>query len=171
MSRPLPLVGDFIVIRSDGIVARLIQLLTFSTYNHVAGYVGVRDGVPTLMEANPSGLALVPLSKYDGYDYVVSRYHLSDEQRAAVVAFWLSIVGQQYGFLDIVAMAFTRLGFKSQWLVNLAKKQGHLVCSQTASKAYEQVGLHIYQPPETDWWAQSPGDLAKDILIELDWAS
>lgn len=159
--------GDYLSIHTTGWAALGIQVGTRSWFNHAAVYVGLEAGVPTIVEARPDGVHYAPLSDYDRLSYVVSRIPLTPWQRAKIVSAAGRLVDAHtgYGWLDIVALAAVQLHRCPQWLRDRAKRDDRLVCSQVVTACYQAAGLSII--PDTDPWAVTPGDLAREELVEL----
>ena len=165
MSTPQP--GDYLVIKSHGWAARLIQIGTRSRWNHAAIYVGLRNGVPSIVEAKPSGVGFSPLSNYHREDYVVSKRNLTSWERIKVVGGAARLVKKRtkYGWLDIVALSAVQLNACPAWLRSIAKNDDRLVCSQVVSACWAKAGVEAV--PNKDPWAVTPGDLADEELVEL----
>ena len=77
----MPAPGDFCVVATNGIMARLIRLVTRSTVNHA--FILVAPG--RIIEAKPAGAAESNLAKYDGMLQVWSDMDLSPTVRAAII--------------------------------------------------------------------------------------
>ena len=166
-----PAEGDYLVIRTHGIVAEGIRLAcaiggTWSAYNHAAIYVGVVNGIHSIVEANPSGVQVSPLSSYPFDDYVISRLPLSPWERAKVSTAARSYVGTPYGWLDIVALGAVQLHHCPTWLRVRAERDDRIVCSQLVTACYEAAGITVV--PGKEPWAVTPPDLAQADLVELD---
>ena len=157
-----PRPGDFIVFKTNGWAARLIQVGTRSRWNHAAIYIGYELGVQTIIEAQPKGVRRSRLSDYPVGTYVVSHGDTSPWQRAKVVKYARAQIGTGYGWLDIVALALVNLGIRPKWLDNYAANDDRLVCSQLVSQAYAYAGIPL---TKDDPWTVSPGDLA-DVILE-----
>jgi uncharacterized protein YycO len=158
-----PQPGDFVVFHTGTFpsAAWWIQVGTRSRWNHAAIYVG--DG--NVVEANPGGVRVTALNTYPRDEYIVSDLALSSWQRAKIVKYARSELGTPYGWLDILALALVNLGFGKPggWIVNRAKRDDRLVCSQLVANAYVLAGIAI----GPDAWAVSPGDIA-EYLLTLD---
>jgi len=154
--------GDLVVVRTSGyFLPWAIRVMTFSRYNHVICYVGLVDGVPTVIEAKPEGVVKSPLSDYDGCERVETHFPLSDHQRSAAVFYWFDQANKKtkYGWFDIAALAITRVGIRPKWLVRRAEDDSRMVCSQLAAYGYDVAGYQFFSPPRNPWFI-SPGDLA-----------
>lgn len=117
-----------------------------------------------VIEAQPGGAVITPLSEYMGrLDVVFSRVPLTDEQRDTMVAHARQLEGTPYSFLDYLALALTKLKIKPKFIVNRVKSSGHLICSQLVAQEYEKVGAPLFTDG-TPSYMVTPGDLA-DVLI------
>lgn len=150
--------GDFLVVRSTGWAARLIQIGTRSRWNHAA--IDVGNG--QLVEANPNGVQRKPVTEYGTDQYVTSRLELTDSQRDDIVAYAVRAIGTPYGWVDIVALALVAVGIRPGWLDRYAARTDRLVCSQLVAYAYAAAGCPV---SSADPWTVTPGDLA-DVLLE-----
>lgn len=156
-----PVAGDYGVVRSNGIFARLIQIGTVSRWNHAVIYIG--HGL--IVEANPTDVAL---SKVDKYNLVAWNRHeeLTEEQRLVIVQAAKDAVGKPYDFIDIVVLALRILGLKlisNNWLVQkLAKRDGY-ICSELVAAAYDKAGISLVNKPDN---MVTPGDLAERLIYQ-----
>lgn len=137
-----PRPGDFCVIETGGTVARLIRLFerwarenpdpeVFA--NHAVVYVG--HGV--IVEANPSGVAFAPLSKYDGRHLLWSTgLGYEAEFLAEVVDVACGMVGIPYGFPDIAAFLLDMVGLLPRWARKRLNRPDRLICSQAVARCY-----------------------------------
>ena len=153
-----PRPGDFFVVRTNGWAARLIQLGTFSRWNHSGIYVGAGN----IVEAQPSGVTTNHVDEYPAADVVWSTLDLTDAERTAVCAYALTHRGQGYGWADIAALALVAFGIRWAPLDNYARRDDRLVCSQLVAYAYDAAGSRL---GDLDPWTVTPGDLA-ELLTE-----
>lgn len=156
-----PRVGDFGVIKSTGIAARLIQLGTISRWNHAFIYVG--NG--KIIEARPKeGIVLKETSQYDKIAWN-QHQDLTKAQRTAIVEKAQSLIGKTYGFLDIAILGLRILGFKfikGKFLEKLAMRQG-IICSELVAICYDSSGINLIDKPEH---LVTPGDLAEYLIYQ-----
>ena len=155
-----PALGDFGIIKSKGIAARLIQIGTVSRWNHAFVYIG--DG--KIIEANPRGVAISPVSKYSKIAWN-QHEELNEVQRQEIVKSAKHLVGSAYGFVDILVIGLRILGLKfltSAFLERLAMKQG-VICSELVAICYENAGVPVLnkQPHLI-----TPGDLAEKLIYQ-----
>lgn len=156
----LPLPGDFGLTQIHGTVGKLIrfgQWLNgdgFHDYEHAFLYVGNGQ----LVEAEPGGARLAPLSEYADCHVRWSSGILrpTDAQRRAIVSAALGYIGVDYSFLDYFSLASTRLHVWVPGLRTYVKSTGHMICSQLVARAYFDGGYPLY-----DGWTGdvTPGDL------------
>ena len=152
--------GDFILTHSPHLISRLIRLAQkirgrerrYSYWSHAALIVD-REG--TLVEAESKGVIRSPLSKYTPREYHL--VHLGDSadghDREQVVAFANSVVGQPFGFLDLISVGLSLLtGAK----VNISY-ESHLMCSALVARALERTSALFDDEPAH----MLPADLAR----------
>jgi len=152
-----PQIGDYGVVRSNGFFAKLIRLGTVSRWNHAFIYVG--DG--KIVEANPTGVAVSPVSNYSKIAWNQHEV-LTHEQRDAIVYHAQRAVGRPYNFGIIIMLAFRALGvkiFPKKLIDYLAKHDGY-ICSELVAECYEEAGFPIC--PAADLC--NPGDLAERLI-------
>lgn len=125
-----------------------------SRYTHAFVYVG--GGM--VVEAQPGGAILAPLSKYSPIEYIHSDLELTDQQRADIVKAALSLVGTPYSFVDYLQLALLHFGIKWDWLRKRIADRGHMICSQLVDECYLRAGVHLFDDGR---WPQdvTPGDL------------
>ena len=104
-----PQMGDYGVIRTNGIAARLIQLGTLSRWNHAVIY----QGNDYVVEANPTGVAISHISKYDGKPIAWNRHdNVTAEQRHKIVFHARELIGKRYNFFIILGLVLRIFGVK-----------------------------------------------------------
>jgi uncharacterized protein YycO len=157
--------GDFILTHHHHPVSRLIRLAQkvrgrerkYSYWSHAAVIVAA-DG--SLVEAESKGVVRSPLSKY-----AAEEYHLvdlgdsaDDRDRKQVAAFAESLVGQPFGFLDMLSVGLSLFtGAK----VNVSYAS-HLMCSALVARALERSDAIFDDEPSH----MLPADLARHYGVE-----
>jgi len=141
-----PNLGDYFVVRTTGIAARLIQLGTWSKWNHAGIYIGNGQ----VVEARPTGVSVSPLSKYEHNKIIWNTDHdasLTEAERKKLVDFATGFCGDGYGIWSIVALGFKCFGlslFPANWLAVREKK---VICSQLVAWSYSHVGIKLSKHP------------------------
>ena len=156
MYEPRP--GDYGVVRSTGLFARLIQIGTLSRWNHAVIYIG--NG--TIVEANPTGVETSPVSRYENIAWN-QHEELNDFQRMTIVNHAISLVGKPYNFLNIAGLMLRIVGIKflGNWILkHLADHQGY-ICSELVAECYRLAGNVLVS--EKDYLV-NPGDLAERLI-------
>lgn len=124
-------------------------------YEHV--FIMISDD--TLIEAEPGGARVRPLSEYDGSNLVIfSMPGLTDAQRGDLAGIAQHLEKTPYSFLDYLAIALNRLHLPSKRLRKYVKSTNHMICSQMGDFVYASYGIHLF----TD--DRDPGDV---IPLEL----
>jgi hypothetical protein len=156
-----PVIGDFGIIKSNGIAARLIQIGTVSRWNHAFIYIG--DG--KIIEAMPSkGITISDISKYKKIAWN-QHQGLNDDQRMQIAKKAKDLIGTTYGFLDIFILGLRILGLKflgGKFLEKLAMRQG-IICSELVAICYQNAGVDLIEKPE---YLVTPGDLAEYLIYQ-----
>ena len=157
-----PQPGDFAVVRMSGAAGRLIRLGQwlagggYADFEHA--FVLVDDG--QVLEAEPHGARLRPVSEYDGrpIEWSTGRIELTDEQRAAVVRAEMGYLGTPYSFLYPAAIAAHRFHLPGPWLRRYVASSGHMICSQLCDRAYQDAGVQLFHDHRWPGWV-TPADL------------
>lgn len=150
-----PQPGDFCVVRTRGLVARLIRLITRSPWNHAAVFVTQTE----IVEAQPFGAAR------DRFGYTVAAFSsgivvLTDQQRADITARALELVGTPYGFLDLLSLGCLQYGIKPRFIRNRVRRSDRLTCAQLVDACYAAAGLHLFTDNRVPMDV-TPGDLGR----------
>lgn len=153
--------GDYGVIKTNGIFAKLIRIGTTSRWNHAFIYIGDYMGVDSIVEANPTGVAISPVSKYS---HIAWNMHeeLTLEQREAIVFHAKQAIGKPYNFGIIFMLALRALGIKvfpKKFIRWLALHQGY-ICSELVAECYEKAQHPVAVEPDLC----NPGDLAERLI-------
>ncbi|MEV8095907.1 hypothetical protein [Kitasatospora sp. NPDC085879] len=148
----------------DGGVGRLIRIGQwlngdgFADYEHAFVYLGGGQ----LVEAQPGGAELRPLSVYDGRPALWStgRYALTDAQRAAIAAAARGYIGVPYSAADYVALAAHRFHLPVGPLIKgYVASSRHMICSQLVDQCYLDAGVHLFSDGRWPGYV-TPADLA-----------
>jgi hypothetical protein len=150
----MPNPGDFMVVATNGWVARVIRILTRSKWNHAAIFIG--DG--QIIEADPSGVQIADLSNYDGLPILWSDLRLPPAQATLVVAAARAQLGLEYGFLDVAAIALSTIGIITSRLDDPDSR----FCSQVVAQTFLVAGPLLCVTKAAN--RITPGDLANIIL-------
>lgn len=159
-----PQAGDFFVVATNGLVARLIRWFTGSWANHAGVYIGAG----WIAEANPAGVQLAKASKYDSCRIEWSGIALTPEEREQVVGAVGAMEGIPYGYLDLLAIVLHRFRL-TLWADRRLDRGDRLICSQVVARAYRVAGLTLM--PGTPENYVTPGDLARLLEGGAPWAS
>jgi len=156
-----PRPGDYGVIKTKGFFGKLIRLGTMSRWNHAVVCVDEHS----LVEANPTGVELSPITKYP---LIAWNQHeeLTAAQRTAIVNAAVDLVGRPYGFFDIFVLALRILGLKvlsNTKLMEYAAKQYGVICSELVAIAYDKAGIELVNKPDN---LVTPGDLAERLIYQ-----
>jgi hypothetical protein len=156
-----PRPGDFGVVKTYGLIGRLIRLGTSSRWNHAFIYVG--DGL--IVEANPTGVAISPANKYTN---IAWNHHeeLTTAQRNIIVEAARKEVGKPYAFVDIAVIFFRIIGLRfirpNVFWKKLALQNGWF-CSELASHCYRVAGIDLLNKKDD---LVTPGDLAERLVYQ-----
>jgi uncharacterized protein YycO len=134
-----------------------------SLYQHVFGVESVdADGTVHAIEAWPGGARRATYQAADpGILWSTGRVELTDEQRAAIVAWAVDHLGAKYSWQDFAAQAAMNLHvpLAGRWLEHRVTKSGRYLCSMYWSAAYDAAGAPLFTPPR--WCGDvAPSDIA-----------
>lgn len=161
MTTPVPRPGDYIVVRTGGLAARLIRLVTRSRFNHAAIYIGGGQ----VIEATPrQGVRIAELAEYAG-DLMWSNTAepTLSEERDTVVEFARAWLGEPYAWGEDLADGLACLGLRWRLLAGLTAGRRTVMCSQLVAAAGAQAGLNSWLCGKPNPGAVVPGDLAARI--------
>jgi cell wall-associated NlpC family hydrolase len=156
-----PQLGDYGVLKTGGWIGSLIRLGTRSRWNHAVVYIGEGN----LVEANPTGIEIHPVTKYPLIAWNRHEDELTDDTRNKIVDEALRLVGGFYGFADIAVLVLRILGLRllanTTLLDRLAEKEG-FICSELVSHCYREAGFVVI--PNMEDHLVTPGDLAERLI-------
>jgi hypothetical protein len=112
----------------------------YTPYEHA--FVVLPAGL--LIEAQPGGAAIRPLTAYDARHVAYVSPPLTGGQRTLIAETAASLRGTPYSFLDYLAIAAHRLRLPVPGLRRYVAATGHLICSQLADEAYRRAGVHLF---------------------------
>lgn len=165
-----PQAGDIGLTQIKGRVGagiRFAQLLAgggFWDYEHAFMVVNANyDPKPLIIEAEPGGAQINPLSRY--YGYKVLYLKCPDELRESVSAEAFKYKGVGYSFLDYESLFLHHLGIKADHLERYIRSTGHMICSQLVDRIALDGGWHLFAD---DRWEGDvmPADLTALYLAQ-----
>lgn len=133
-----PNVGDYFVVHTTGIAARLIQLGNWSKWNHAGIYLG--DGI--IIEARPTGVSLSNINKYTNRPIIWSTgvdAPFTEAETEELRSFALHFVGYKYGVWSIIALGFKCLGISLFPAIERAEKEDSVICSQLVAWVWSHM--------------------------------
>lgn len=153
--------GDFFLLVGTDPIGRLIRIGEwfngdgFSQYSHA----GVLLDDDTILEAEPGGARIRPMTEYPADLLVWSTWDLTPGQRASIVGAARGLLGVPYSFADYAALAVRRLHLPFPGLRRYIASSGHMICSQLTDEVYRRAGLHMFR--DNRWPGDvTPADLA-----------
>jgi uncharacterized protein YycO len=144
MTTPQP--GDFGLTRipgAAGLAIRLGQYLAgagFEDYEHA--FIVIDND--QIVEAEPGGARVSPLSEYPADTIEFSHWTLTDQQRSDIVTHARSMVGTPYSAFDYFAIAAHRLHLPMPGLKRYIGTSTHAICSQLVDLCYQAAGLQMF---------------------------
>lgn len=141
-----PRPGDFGLVAINGEAGRLIrvgQWLNGDGWGRYQHAVLVLDN-GELIEAEPGGARIRPVSEYDGTNVAWSDWPLTDAERARIVAAGRKLEGTPYSALDYFALVAHRLHIPMPSLRKYIDSTKHEICSQLVDLAYQLGGKMMF---------------------------
>jgi uncharacterized protein YycO len=127
----------------------------FSKYAHA----GILLDDSTVVEAEPGGARIRPMTEYPADLMVWSTWDLTPGQRTSIVAAARGLEGTPYSFLDYFAIAAHRFRLPLPGLRRYVASSGHMICSQLVDEAYSRAGVHLFTDGRWPGFV-TPADLA-----------
>lgn len=160
--RLLPPVGSIGLVKIRGGGGRAIRAMQwlngdgFEDYEHAFVYVGNGE----IVEAEPSGARVVPLSTYMGYE--VLWIPCPQRYGAAVCAAARQFAADRvpYSWLDYGACGLHHLHIPAPGLRRYIETSKHMMCSQLADRAASLGGWKLFDDGRFDGYV-TPGALFK----------
>jgi hypothetical protein len=112
----------------------------YTPYEHA--FVVLPAGL--LVEAQPGGAVIRPLTAYDARHVAYVSPPLTDGQRTLIAETAAGLRGTPYSFLDYLALAAHRLHLPIPGLRRYVAASGHMICSQLCDEAYRRAGVHLF---------------------------
>ncbi|MFB7629686.1 hypothetical protein ACFC0M_01855 [Streptomyces sp. NPDC056149] len=147
MKHTHPLPGDIGLTQISGATGQLIRFGQWINGDGFADYEHTFLVLPEdrLLEAEPGGARIRPLSEYQGTDvrYVCPR-RLTEQQRERICAAADHYVGVPYSFLDYLAIATHRIHLTVPGLRRYVASTHHMICSQLVDRCYQDGGVQLF---------------------------
>ena len=172
--------GDIVLVHNRGLAARIIQLLTWSRWNHAAMIFSktARGNRYVIVESERKGvIARVLKSKYRMRDIMILRDPtLDDDIRWSVAMAGLEMEGRPYDFL-LPLRLIKRFGFRYSIKVLYDVARHHstsrvphirnrwVVCSEMIQEAYHEAGVILIPDDQL----LVPGRIEKLGFLEIIW--
>ncbi|WP_438489637.1 hypothetical protein [Streptomyces sp. S186] len=147
MKHTHPLPGDIGLTQISGVTGRLIRFGEWINGDGFADYEHAFLVLPggRLLEAEPGGARIRPLSEYDGSGPLyVCPEGLTEQQRERICGAADRYVGVPYSFLDYAAIATHRFHLPVPGLRRYVASSRHMICSQLVDQCYQDGGVHLF---------------------------
>jgi uncharacterized protein YycO len=156
--------GDFILVSTNGILAKFIRfgqfiryhgkMKPFSTWNHAAMIV---DEEGTIIEAAGRGVRYAHIDEYKDVEYYLVNTKLNSQSRTQAVAACKSFIKDKYGWFTIASIAIELItGIKLQFSLN-----NSMICSAVVGQSLWAGGVIFDRNP----YQMMPADLAAAFNI------
>ena len=156
--------GDFILVSTNGILAKFIRfgqfiryhgkMKPFSLWNHAAMII---DEEGTIVEAVGRGVRYAHIDEYKNVEYYLVNTKLNKQSREQAISACNSFVKDQSGWLTIVSIAFELItGIKLQFSLN-----NSMICSAVVAQSLWAGGVIFSRNP----YQMMPADLAAAFNI------
>jgi uncharacterized protein YycO len=156
-------VGDIVLVKPSGLLARIISFLTKSDYSHTAIVFDPEEGLIMDTDWVATNLSLLKIYNQRGYDIFRLKEGLSENNKQKVKKWIIDNIGVPYDYLQL--FSFTNrfvLGIKK--IINLPDKY---ICSEMADRMYQSIGIDLV--PEFSTGDVAPEDLrCSKLLTKID---
>lgn len=98
---------------------------------------------PLIIEAEPGGAQINPISRYVGYNVAYLRCPEELRKSVAAEAFKYKDIG--YSFLDYGSLFCRHIGIPAPHLRKYIRSTGHMICSQLVDKIALDGGWHLFE--------------------------
>ncbi|MCQ4079860.1 hypothetical protein NGB36_04445 [Streptomyces sp. RB6PN25] len=142
-----PVPGDIGLTQIPGPVGKFIEFGQWINGNGFKNYEHAFLVLPDeqLIEAEPGGARIAPLSEYEQRNVVyVCPATLTENQREAICAAAHRYVGVPYSFADYLAIAVHRFHIPAPGLRRYVASSRHMICSQLVDRTYLDGGVHLF---------------------------
>lgn len=149
----MPEVGAYFVTKTPSFFGQVIRWATRSPVNHAGIYIG--SGL--IVDAQPKGARACRLSQYP--NAIWSDEPLTRSQGLRIATEALSLVGTPYSWLDIAALAWSRVLKRGtpRWVRHRLERNDRLICSQLVDLCYRRNGVVLFLDKSS--CDVTPGDL------------
>lgn len=147
MIHTTPQPGDIGLTSITGPVGKLIKVGQWLNGDGFGPYQHAFIVLPgdRLIEAEPGGATVSPLSEYDDRPVVyLSPQGLTPAQRKAICDCALKYQGVPYSFADYAALAAHRFHLPVPGLRSYVESSKHQICSELVDRAYLDAGIHLF---------------------------
>lgn len=150
--------GDVALVRPRNLVGQLVADFDNARYCHARLITDTDGGT---VEADVKGAIRGNVRDGD----VIIEAPLSDTQRAHIAEAATGLLGTPYGFLDIAALAASKLGLPVPYLKQRIERPDRLFCSQLVDIVWQSVGYTAFTDGRTPQDV-TPGDIADKAFTE-----
>lgn len=160
-----PQVGAFYGTGLPGLAGQAIRIGQaiigdWSQITHAGMYVGLVNGVPSCVEAQGSGVCVVPLAEVMARTPLVWEIDpIAPGAGTLMAAAALGDVGDAYGWLTYAEFVADEFGLKAPRLRAVVARSTHTICSQGVMRWKLAGGVQLVTPDKAPG-STSPGDLA-----------
>lgn len=144
--------GDLLLVEGNSRISSAIKYLTQSTWSHVCIFIGERDGLQPILEADlVEGVITVPLDKYDGFNLRICRaVNLRNEDKEKLLSYVIERIGHQYDTKNIFDLMRYMLPtppipqrFRRRMLAFGSGDPTKAICSTLVAQAFHSIRYPI----------------------------
>lgn len=123
------------------------------------------DGL--LIEAQPGGAVIAPLSEYEGRPVLYVQLPLIGSERERVARAARRYEGVPYSFLDYVYLWLWSVHIRPEWLRDAVRDTGHQICSQLCDQILSDIGFRLFADGRLSQDV-APGDIFR-LALDKGW--
>lgn len=151
--------GDVLLVKGNGVISKLIKLVTRSKYSHVS--LAISDTY--VIEIDWKYRLQIRPIEYKSFDVYRLNRDLTNEDLFKMLDYAYSLIGTKYDFSKIVSLFFEMIfGKRGKMLFNNPSKY---ICSDIVDLAYQQIGIDLVEKyGEQD---VTPDDISKSKQLRF----
>lgn len=148
---------DVLLVKGRSPVARIIEAVTQSPYSHAAIVLDDRH----LLETSWNYPLKIRHISYRLGNFDVYRYPgLTPAQKEKIRAFYLSVLGQRYDYLQLVTHGLYLLAG-----IPIINASGRYICTEVIDKGFKAAGIDLL--PGNSLASRTPADLGRSKLQKI----
>lgn len=166
--------GDLLLVEGNSRISTAIKYLTQSTWSHVCLFIGEREGLNPLLEADlVDGVITVGLDKYDGFNLRICRpVNITATDKEQLLQYAIERIGVQYdtkNIADLLRYLFPTPPVPARYRRRLiafgSGDPTKAICSTLVAQAFQSIHYPIL-PREIEVCEGEVSTECEDLVLE-----